>query len=109
MDDRMRLQRSGLSGIRHDSRRSAVGGRTGRSHDANSDRLGSGDTVATLHPDSTGRYEVSDLPAGIYAMIAERYGYIPLSDVGVEVRGETIHPFDILLKKAEPAFRMDNW
>lgn len=68
-----------------------------------------GDTVATLHPDSTGRYEVSDLPAGVYAMIAERYGYVPLSDIGVVVRGGTIHPFDILLKKAEPSFRIDTW
>ena len=68
-----------------------------------------GDTVTTLHPDSAGRYEVSDLPPGIYAIRAEQYGYIPLDDVDVEVKGGTIHPFDILLKKAEPAFCIDTW
>jgi len=68
-----------------------------------------GDTTVTIHPDSTGRYWVSDLPSGIYAIRAERYGYIPLHDVGVEVKGGTIHHFDILLHKAEPKLSIDTW
>ena len=68
-----------------------------------------GDTTVTIHPDSTGRYWVSDLPSGIYAIHAERYGYIPMDGVGVEVKEGTIHRFDILLRKTKPSLRIDTW